>query len=202
MKQKYKILNGYAGIGGNRKLWGDCHDITAVELDSNIANIYQKLYKNDTIIVSNMHDYLIENFMNFDFIWLSPPCPTHSRLRLALKNAITYADMSLYQQIILLSNFYKGKWVVENVKPYYQPLIKPTFEIDRHYFWSNCNIPKIELDTNWRTGKVKDERKLLEQKFGFDLSLYGGINKRKALRNCVIPELGLHILNSALTPSV
>ena len=30
--KKLKILNLYAGIGGNRKLWGNEHDITAVEL--------------------------------------------------------------------------------------------------------------------------------------------------------------------------
>jgi len=28
-----KILNLYAGIGGNRKLWGDQHQVTAVEYD-------------------------------------------------------------------------------------------------------------------------------------------------------------------------
>lgn len=32
-----KILNLYAGIGGNRKLWGNEHDITAVELRPEIA---------------------------------------------------------------------------------------------------------------------------------------------------------------------
>ena len=26
-----KILNLYSGIGGNRKLWGDEHEVTAVE---------------------------------------------------------------------------------------------------------------------------------------------------------------------------
>lgn len=26
-----KILNLYAGIGGNRKLWGDDHEVTVVE---------------------------------------------------------------------------------------------------------------------------------------------------------------------------
>lgn len=34
-----KILNLYAGIGGNRKKWGDDHEITAVELDEEIAAI-------------------------------------------------------------------------------------------------------------------------------------------------------------------
>lgn len=38
-----KILNLYAGIGGNRKLWGDIHHITAVELDPELRK-YIKTY--------------------------------------------------------------------------------------------------------------------------------------------------------------
>jgi DNA (cytosine-5)-methyltransferase 1 len=34
-----KILNLYAGIGGNRKLWGNTHSITAVEFDEEIAKL-------------------------------------------------------------------------------------------------------------------------------------------------------------------
>jgi len=35
-----KILNLYAGLGGNRALWdADCDDVTAVEYDHDIANI-------------------------------------------------------------------------------------------------------------------------------------------------------------------
>lgn len=73
-----KILNAYAGIGGNRKLWGDSHDITAVEYDPKIAAIYQDLFPNDTVIVGDAHQYLLEHYQEFDFIWCSPPCPTHS----------------------------------------------------------------------------------------------------------------------------
>ena len=32
-----KILDLYAGKGGNRKKWGDNHEITAVEFDPKIA---------------------------------------------------------------------------------------------------------------------------------------------------------------------
>ena len=42
-----KILNLYAGIGGNRKLWGNNHEIVAVENDINIAKIYKDFYPND-----------------------------------------------------------------------------------------------------------------------------------------------------------
>lgn len=43
-----KILNLYAGIGGNRKLWSDEHEITAVEYKQDIADVYKQLFPNDT----------------------------------------------------------------------------------------------------------------------------------------------------------
>ena len=49
-----KILNLYAGIGGNRKLW-EGHDITAVEHNHPIANIYKDLFPNDDMIIGDAH---------------------------------------------------------------------------------------------------------------------------------------------------
>jgi len=48
-----KILNLYAGIGGNRKLWGDEHEVTAVEFEPYIAEAYKKMYPNDTVIIAD-----------------------------------------------------------------------------------------------------------------------------------------------------
>lgn len=205
-----KILNLYAGIGGNRKLWGDEHEVTAVEYMPEIAQVYQDLFPKDKVVVADAHQYLLEHFEEFDFIWASPPsppCPTHSqlgRLRTLNKhNKATgqyspprYPDMKLYEEIIFLKHFFKGKWVVENVIAYYEPLIKPT-EIQRHHFWSNFIIRDMRLDAdNIDKGKVKE----WEQKLGYDLSKYKGLNKRLVLRNCVRPELGKHILDLAITP--
>ena len=73
-----KILNLYSGIGGNRKLWGDKHEITAVEIDPKIAEIYQDFYPNDTVIVGDAHEYLRQHFREFDFIWAcTPALPYH-----------------------------------------------------------------------------------------------------------------------------
>ena len=104
-----KILNLYAGIGGNRKLW-DGHDITAVEINPKIAKIYHDLFPNDKVIVGDAHEYLRRYFRNYDFIWSSPPCPTHSILQMTRKNseALKYPDMTLYQEILLLQNFFGG----------------------------------------------------------------------------------------------
>ncbi|KKR11714.1 MAG: hypothetical protein UT41_C0007G0007 [Candidatus Wolfebacteria bacterium GW2011_GWC2_39_22] len=119
-----KVLNLYAGIGGNRKEWGDKHEITAVEIDPKIAAIYKKLYPKDNVIVGDAHEYLRQHFREFDFIWASPPCPTHSVFQMTryYDDKLKYPDMTLYQEIIWLKTFFKGKWVIENVKPYYPPL--------------------------------------------------------------------------------
>ncbi len=74
-----RVLNLYAGIGGNRKLWEDV-EVTAVEINEKIAAIYQDFFPDDKVVVGDAHAYLLEHFGEFDFIWSSPPCPTHSQL--------------------------------------------------------------------------------------------------------------------------
>ena len=120
-----KILNLYACLGGNRYLWGDDHEITAVEWDEELAKLYQERFPKDKVIVADAHQYLLDHYKEFDFIWSSPPCPTHSRARFARRNTTTaaYPDMKLYQEIIFLDKWFDGKYVVENVIPYYEPLI-------------------------------------------------------------------------------
>ncbi len=136
-----KILNLYAGIGGNRKLWGDEHKVTAIENNEEIAKIYQDFFPNDKVIVTDAHQYLLEHYKEFDFIWSSPPCQTHSITNWFLHSQgyIRFPDLKLYEEIIFLRGFFKGKWVVENVKSYYEPLIKPQI-IGRHFFWANFII--------------------------------------------------------------
>ena len=100
--------------------------------------------------------------------------------------------MKLYEEILLLKHFFKGKWIVENVISYYKPLIKP-LEVASHYFWSNFHINQIKTKCRTHMGTIEE----LEQRKGFDLSKYSNIDKRKILRNCVEPEAGLHIFNCA-----
>ncbi len=194
-----KILNLYAGIGGNRKLWGDEHEITAIENVPEIAKIYQDFFPNDKVIVTDAHQYLLEHFKEFDFIWSSPPCPSHSRVRrIPMQGGVThkpiYPDMKLYEEIILLKHDFKGDWIVENVRSYYEPLIKP-FEVNRHYFWSNFVIPDKEFKTLFVLREDTNEEK--QKALGFDVSKYRGVDKTKILRNCVNPKLGLYIFKCA-----
>lgn len=193
-----KILNLYAGIGGNRKLWGDEHEITAVESEQYIADAYKALYPGDVVVVGDAHQYLLDNFQRFDFIWSSPPCPSHSRLSTGLAGwgVYRYPDMTLYEEIIFLKHFFKGKWLIENVIPYYDVLIHPTMVLDRHFFWSNFYIPPLSRVRSY-DGEISNAT-VGELSKGLGIELPPKTkNARKLLRNAVDPKLGLHILESA-----
>ena len=185
-----KILNLYSGIGGNRHLWGNEHEITAVEIDKNISNIYKEKFPHDKIVNTDAHSYLLYHYEEYDFIWSSPPCPSHSRICYSQKEK-KFADMSLYEEIILLESWFKGKYVVENVIPYYEYLIKPTTIIGRHPYWTNFEVSHLEVKNIDIARSNADE-----------LSEYLGIPKPKyksrlLLRNSVEPKIGLHLFNES-----
>ena len=192
-----KILNLYAGIGGNRKLWGDEHEITAVEWDNETAKVYQDYFPNDKVIVGDAHQYLLDHYKDFDFIWSSPPCPTHSILNRSnhgLGRPVKYPDMSLYQEIILLYTWFDGKYCIENVIPYYEPLIPPTKKLHRHYYWTNFKMSNFE---DYNKDRIHTKVTWKDTLYGFNVVDSNIDDKRKALRNMVDPALGLHILNAA-----
>jgi DNA (cytosine-5)-methyltransferase 1 len=206
-----KILNLYAGIGGNRKLWGDEHEITAVENVPHVAEVYRHFFPQDTVIEEDAHQYLLDHYQEFDFIWSSPPCPTHSRQRRAnlldpyKDNSAqlahggghlpAYPDMKLYQEIIFLKHHFRGRWTVENVEPYYKPLISPRLVLDRHCIWANFAIPFIP---STRTHGVMDHDLTKHQEyFGLTLPTWAK-DKVKLLRNVADPYMGQHILKAAL----
>jgi DNA (cytosine-5)-methyltransferase 1 len=213
MRKPLKILNLYAGIGGNRKLWGDEHQITAVEYDEGIAAVYQQFFPHDTVVVGDAKQYLLDHFKEFDFIWASPPCQSHSRTNHFLSGQGIYRmpDMSLYQIILFLRHWFKGKWVVENVIPYYKPLIEGK-KLGRHLYWSNFEISDREFDyvqigtMNRQASKTAQRKAIIREAqipeltdlHGLDLTGVKLKNKRQILRNCVLPEIGEHILAEAL----
>ena len=198
-----KILNLYACLGGNRYKWGEEHEITAVELDPHLAVMYQDRFPNDKVVIGDAHQYLLDHFSEYDFIWTSPPCPTHSRARFwTSSNTETqvqpvYADMKLYQEIILLENYYKGLYCVENVIPYYTPLI-PGVVWGRHTYWTNFPLPTV-LSTRKVQMAGSNELIRLEEFHEVGTSKYRGKQRRdKILRNLVDYEAGKTILDSAL----
>jgi DNA (cytosine-5)-methyltransferase 1 len=201
-----KILNLYACLGGNRYKWDEVTDnleITAVELDPEAARLYQERFPNDIVIVADAHQYLLENYKNFDFIWSSPPCPSHSRINYSQYTRESwkprYPDMKLYEEIIFLDNFFDGKYCIENVIPYYEPLI-PAQKRGRHLYWTNFNLPyNINERKNPDLSRTKDLINALSKYHDYDFKKYKGEQPvRKMARNLVDYEAGKTIFETAL----
>jgi DNA (cytosine-5)-methyltransferase 1 len=201
-----RILNLYACLGGNRYKWDEAAiqagieiEVTAVELDAELAKLYQERFPNDKVIVADAHEYLLDHYKEFDFIWSSPPCPTHSKINISQYTRESwkphYPDMKLYEEIVFLENFYKGKYVIENVIPYYEPLIKAQ-KRGRHLYWANFIIPNYES----RDAKIREwQLPQLEKHHDIDLTNYlGKQNKRKIARNLVDYDAGKSIFKAAL----
>lgn len=198
-----KILNLYACLGGNRYKWSDEHEITAVELDTELCILYQERFPNDTVLNVDAHQYLLNHYKEFDFIWSSPPCPTHSRMRKTntgegeRKSEASYPDMKLYQEIIFLDNFFDGKYCIENVIPYYEPLI-PAKKRGRHLYWTNFNLPS-NLGDRKADNFIHAKQSELEKFHSIDLTDYKGDQRKdKIARNLVDYEAGKTILDTAM----
>jgi DNA (cytosine-5)-methyltransferase 1 len=204
---KYKILNLYACLGGNRYKWdevADNLDITAVELDPEAARLYQERFPNDTVIVADAHQYLLDHYKEFDFIWSSPPCPSHSRARFwnssnyETNTKPVYPDLKLYEDILFLQHYFKGKYLVENVIPFYTPLIEAK-KRGRHLYWTNFNLPNDLRDRRFAISSAKQELKGLCEFHKYDFTKYKGSQSvLKMARNLVDYEAGRTILETVL----
>jgi DNA (cytosine-5)-methyltransferase 1 len=205
---KYKILNLYACLGGNRYKWDEVADnleITAVELDPEAARLYKERFPKDEVIVADAHQYLLDHYKEFDFIWSSPPCPSHSRARYwNSSNYDTttepiYPDLKLYEEILFLQHYFKtGKYVVENVIPYYEPLIQAQ-KRGRHLYWTNFLLPNDLNDRRVQVGAGADELNRLCGFHNYDFKKYNGTQSViKMARNLVDYEAGKTILETAL----
>jgi DNA (cytosine-5)-methyltransferase 1 len=170
-------------------------EVTAVELDPELAKLYQERFPNDTVIVADAHQYLLDHYKEFDFIWSSPPCPSHSKARFARRDTTEalYPDMKLYEEIIFLSKWFSGKYVVENVIPYYTPLI-PAKKRGRHLYWTNFNLPNNLGEREAGIMEGKNEVQRWCDFHDYDFTKYNG-NQRtdKVSRNLVDYEVGKNI---------
>jgi DNA (cytosine-5)-methyltransferase 1 len=200
-----KILNLYACLGGNRYKWNEVENniqVTAVEIDTELAELYQKRFPNDIVIIADAHQYLLEHYTEFDFIWSSPPCPSHSKARFARKETTipVYPDLKLYEEIIFLQNYFSGKYCVENVIPFYEPLL-PGQKRGRHLYWTNFALPANIGDRSDKIliGKSKNEVKEWCIFHDYDFYQYkGNQRKDKIARNLVDYEAGKNIFMAAL----
>jgi len=197
------VLNLYACLGGNRYKWENCN-VTAVELDPELARMYQERFPNDTVIVADAHQYLLDHYKEFDFIWSSPPCPSHSRAAFGSRKSDKaahkpcYPDMTLYEEIIFLKHYFNGKWCVENVIPYYEPLI-PAQKRGRHLYWTNFTLPADLRERKSISMESNNEVDQWCEFHEFDFYQYKGEQRTdKIARNLVDYQAGLTVFQCAV----
>ena len=200
-----KILNLYACLGGNRLKWDTVANIevTAVELDPVLAALYQERFHSDKVIVADAHQFLLDHYKEYDFIWTSPPCPTHSRARFwnssnyDTATEAVYPDLKLYEEAIFLKHYFNGKFCVENVIPYYEPLM-PYQKRGRHLYWTNFVLPNSLGERKIQISAGNDEVKRLSKFHDYDFRKYTGEQRiDKIARNLVDYEAGLTIFKTA-----
>ncbi len=200
--EKIKYLNLYAGLGGNRKLLKNVQ-VTAIERDPKIAAVYKELYPDDEVVVCDAREYLLANYQNFDWIWTSPKCQANTKMiRSGRNRKPLYPDLRCYEQAIFLKHNFDGNWVVENVKPYYEPLIEPQY-VGRHAFWSNLDIQPMENEPKFKNfinrQNLSDKQDLMDWLgIHYEKNIYyeGNHCPTQILRNCVHPLVGEHVFNS------
>ena len=200
-----KVLNLYAGVGGNRKMWTDV-EVTAVEFNPKIAEIYNHHFPQDIVVTeTDAHQYLLDHLTDgWDFIWSSPPCQSHSRMAISGRNKKPrYPDMQLYEEIILLQTYSKKfgfSYCVENVQPYYETLVEAQ-KIGRHLFWTDLDLSSVE-DVPSPPGFIKKQNaeasKQMQEWLGisWDRHVYydGNHDVTQIWRNAVHPLIGKQII--------
>ena len=189
-----KILNLYAGLGGNRRSWTDC-EVTAVEIHPKVASAYQELYPEDRVCVNDAIKVLEDAHSRYDFIWASPPCITHSRARMFHDPKVP--DMTVYGLVQFLNKYVTKPWCVENVVSWYKPLYNPA-QRGRHYLWTNFYLPEFNVreeasnHLSWKQLEVYHGLRLPK-----DVEDLKDIEKRQLLRNLVDPYIGLAVYEEA-----
>ena len=198
-------------MGGNRLKWDEVASaagiqihVTAVENDIHLCELYQERFPDDLVIHGDAHQYLLDHFREFDFIWSSPPCPSHSRAAFGnrksanTKHLPIYPDLKLYEEIIFLQKYFIGRYCVENVIPYYEPLI-PAQLRGRHLYWTNFRLPKLISTRDSSIIQGSDEVNRLCEFHEYDFYKYKGAQRiNKIARNLVDYEAGKTIFEAML----
>ena len=94
-----------------------------------------------------------------------------------------------------MEHHFKGKYTIENVIPYYEPLI-PAQKRGRHLYWCNFKLPQDLGEREFQMAGLDEVNRLCEF-HDYDFYQYKGEQRiDKLARNLVDYEAGLTIFNT------
>lgn len=201
-----KILDLFCGIGGVARGFHDYlqeHQIkylyVAIDIDKDVLKAHRALNPLSNVILRDAYSFTIDELETYDFVWASPPCETHSIAGIWTRKRKVSPDFRLYELINKLNDA-NIPFVVENVKPYYNPPIKPTSKANRHRLWSNLSISPIKIDLP-PFEKIKNTVKSLCEYHDLPIEIAKIIPSRKrrdALRDMVHHEIAYEIAKQVI----
>jgi len=174
-----RILDLFCGVGGVARGFqnflldnGIEFEYYAIDIDKRVLKAHKLLNPYSKTICRDAWSIDDKEFKEFDLIWASPPCETHSKSRFLNINAKpTKPDMRLYNLIERLWSL-NMPFIVENVEPYYRPPIKPIVKVGRHVLWSNLCIKPFKLNLQNFMDVKDDIHKLIKyHEIPFELSI-------------------------------
>ena len=178
----------------------DIYDITMNDINTIFNNTNEGVnYRNkiETVARKFQENYLDENNENK----FNNKMQFKKKIKSLKKNKDNYkknyADMKLYQEILFLKHYFNGKYVVENVIPYYEPLISAK-KRGRHLYWTNFNLPN-KIGRNNVDNFSKTDIESLSNYHDYNFRKYKGKQSiGKVGRNLVDYEAGKTIFETAL----
>jgi len=107
----------------------------------------------------------------------------------------------IYGLKIWLDWNFQGKYVIENVQPYYKTPIEPTARIDRHVFWSNFKIrPRRFREKRKGHGSLENSHIMRDNKE--KLITIAMLDDVKEHVLCLTKRLGLQIIRNCVDPRI
>ena len=212
----FKVLDLFAGIGGTTlgiisylESYGSepfDYEYIAIENDPEVIEAREKLfniYEGHTLYIINTDAYTFLNTTSskeYDFIWASPPCQSHSRLNMFYNRK--NPDMRLWSLITRLQQ-QQIPFIVENVEPYYREPIQHTLELGRHRFWSNkpllpFEVPERQKDWGWMGIPDWEEYHGIESRVTSHIK--DRMKRRQVLRNMTHYSISYSIIKQILNP--
>lgn len=204
-----RILDLYGGLGGTARgiqlvleKKGIKFEYIVIENNLKVAEAHRRNNPESKVIVADIKDWL-DKITEFDFVWASPPCHTHSQLQMINKgrrHKTKLVDWSLWHVIDIFQRAETIPFVVENVKVWYNEPFKHNFKLDRHYFWTNLRL--IAFDYHKKPAKKWGNISVKDWQEYHQLEPAATGDKRQQLRNCVHWSIAAGIFEQFLEPKI